>query len=123
MPISLRALAADRQTLRIDYGEAGDLNITFTPSLVTEKLIRQIRAITADSDVDEMADAINATLLRLVESWDVTDDNGAVIPLTPDGMGDVPIMVRFDILNKLVDEMRLGEPKGTPSPKPSRKRS
>lgn len=123
MPISLRALAQDRHTLRIDYGDAGDLNIVYTPSLITEKLLAQMSAITNDSQVPEVGAAVNATLARIVQSWDVTGDDGAVIPLTEEALADMPLLVRVDILTRLVADMRLGETTGTPSPTRSRKRS
>ena len=124
MPITLRALAQDRHTLRIDYGEdVGDLNIVYTPSLITEKLLAQMTAITDDSGMPEVGAAVNATLARIVQSWDLTGDEGAVIPLTEEALADIPIMVRVDILTRLVSDMRLGESTGTPSPTRSRKRS
>jgi len=53
MPITLRALARDRHTLRIDYGEDGDLNVTYAPSRITEKLIAQMSDVHDDTDVAE----------------------------------------------------------------------
>jgi hypothetical protein len=123
MPITLRALAQDHHTLRIDYGAEGDLNIVYTPSLITEKLLAQMSAISATSEMPAVGAAVNDTLARLVQSWDLTGDDGAVIPLTPEALVDIPLMVRVDILSRLVSDMRLGEQTGTPSKTPSRKRS
>ena len=123
MPISLRALAQDRHTLRIDYGDAGDLNIVYTPSLITEKLLAQMSALSDASPMPAVGEAVNATLARIIQTWDMTDDAGAAIPLTEEALVDIPLLVRVDILSRLVADMRLGEPTGTPSKPRSSKRS
>ena len=123
MPITLRALAQDRQTLRIDYGDAGDLNIVYTPSLLTEKLLTRLSSMTGETAMGDAAEIVNAVLLKLVLEWDLLDDDGEPLPLTVDGMGEAPLKVRFDIMQRIASDMRLGEPKGTPSPTRSRKHS
>lgn len=123
MPLDLGHLQTNTKALRIDYGEAGDVNVTYRPANLTETSIRQLRAIQASATtidtMEEKLAALNTLLRQLVVSWDLTRD-GVPIPLTEEALSEVPMDVRGDIVTAIVGDTRLGERTGTPTRRTSR---
>lgn len=116
MPLNLRNLSSNSATCRVDYGEAGDINITYRIANLTEKTIRQIAVLQDENEQDFDANmaALNSLLRSLVISWDLQRD-GVTIPLTDEALADVPIDVRADVLRNIFEDSRMGEANGTPT--------
>lgn len=120
MPLDLQNLQDESATCHIGYGAAGEINLVYRPNAITEKMIRQLRILEDEEnrDFDANMAALNGLIIRLVVSWDLTN-KGVPIPLTDDGLSDVPIKIRTDVLNAIFAESRLGEPQGTSTAKKS----
>lgn len=123
MPLELSNLRNNSKALRIDFGAAGDINLVYRPGNVTPNSIRRLQAVVAaedapaDDDADaaiEHMDAIIAFVRDIVVRWDL-QRNGAVIPLTDEGLGDVPMEVLMRILGDIGEDASLGETTGAAS--------
>lgn len=83
MPIRLNDYRElDQQTIHFDFGEAGDLNVTFAPNALSKDA--GTRADMAASSGDSVA-ALDI-FLETVRSWDLQDADGDVLPLTTENV-------------------------------------
>ena len=132
MPLDLQHLMSDTAEARIDYGAAGDITVVYRPGNVTEKTIRELTVLnTADNTSSDTSDgngtgqalasitAMNTLLLQLLVSWDLTNHDEP-IPLTVDGLADVPLSIRGDILRAIFSESRLDPTSAMPTKPASR---
>jgi len=146
MPVSFRDLTGGEAQVDVVYN-GHTVKLRYDPSTVTENTVRDVgrelreryrkRAAEDEGEglntlklafaqLDEAMmtpDVINALLCRCLLWWDLLDDTGGYFPITEERLGDLPLPFRQATLNTILDEMRLGEQRGT-SPKPrSSKRS
>lgn len=114
MPLNLNNLNSNSATCRVDYGDAGDINITYRVGNLTEKTVKQLQVLQdkKQTDLTRNMAAVNAVLRQLVIAWDLLRD-GKPVALTDDALGDVPIDVRGDVLRAIFEGARLGETNGT----------
>lgn len=116
MPLDYRNLQSNTAAVRIDYGEAGDINILYRPNALTEKTIRRLSVLqdSANVDFDANMSAIVGMLVQLIASWDLTA-NGEPVPITVEALEEVPIAIRMDVLRAILEDGRLGEQIGIAS--------
>lgn len=132
MPLDLADITTNSATARVDYGEAGDINITFRPENVTEATVTRWRVVakraatdataTADDDdetqLERVGAALNTILAQLIISHDLRR-RGVPVPPTEEGYATVPLDVRRDMLTAIMEEMSLDPKALAPSPPPS----
>ena len=100
--ITLSRLAADRKTVDVAFGEE-IISVTYRPrwfTALTESRFREA------SEQERHAKAAIEMFIDFVSEWNVTDDNGDVIPLTAEGLSPVPTVILTDIFAKVMDDLR-----------------
>jgi hypothetical protein len=90
----LSSVAPDEDTLIVPFG-AEHLTVAYRPSLITQRLAEQMQASVDNAVILE-------ALSGLLVSWDLEDNNGRPIPVTPDGLKDVPIPVLVRVAQTMV---------------------
>lgn len=109
MPLELRNLKTNTATARVDYGEAGDINIVFRPENITEKTIRALDVLddrSNERDILANTKAVNTVLCQLIVSLDLTLA-GVPVPVTEEGFESVPFLIRMDMARAIVGAIRL----------------
>lgn len=84
----------DVATVRIDFGEAGDLNVEFYPNKLTYGLRKKIAAAAEADDYDSMLEHF----IRIFKSWDLLDDKGEPEPLDMAVFEDLGVEVLGEII-------------------------
>src|SRR5579859_234614 len=116
MPLDLHRLISNTAEASVDYGDAGTVNVVYRPGNITEKSLRELAVLNDSDNNDALTNihAMNTVLLQTLVSWDLTN-NGEPVPLTVDGLADVPLHVRGDIIKAIFEDIRLDPTTGTPS--------
>lgn len=95
-----------------------ELGITLTYRLanVTERTLAHLRILEdkADQDGERNLKAMTDVLARLVITWDLTD-HGEPVPVTREGIADVPADIRADVLAAIVKDAQVDPTTGTVS--------
>jgi hypothetical protein len=107
MGITLSKMASNTAKVVIPVGE-DEVNVTYYPQRVTEKLFGSLTVLSDEKNTDVMANAtaLNDVLMTLVASWDVTYDDGQPIPITQEALPDVPLTFRASVVNAIEEDMR-----------------
>jgi len=100
MPSLGQIVDATRRVV-VTFGDV-ELKIAYRPGAVTPRLQRAIRQAQIEGDVDTV---MLEMLIRLVASWDLTDDDGALVPLTTDALADLPVRLLSGILVALGEDL------------------
>lgn len=96
--------------IRIEFdGDDEDLNVEYRPRAITPRMEDQFQTYIDENHGERV---VFDSLAAMVVTWDLTDDAGVPIPLTPDALNDVPSSVLTYVLNKLREDIR-------PNPQPS----
>ena len=127
----LSAVIRDRSEIVIPLEDGESLTITYRPSRVSTDLtetmveIRRLflkhRAGKLDpSEAERFADQMGARqvyepLCELLVSWDLTDEDDEVYPITPEGMRRVPLSVLGFILGQIMGDNRPNLKTSSPS--------
>lgn len=111
MPLSLSKIqpVEESRDITLDFGEAGTIEMTVLPDRFTLGRQRAIRKAQDANDAAGIADA----LFAVVESWDLQDDDGNVIPLDESGVDMLQLGTAILIANKMTEA--LGGPKAETS--------
>lgn len=86
MPISLAQLKGNVRTINVAYF-SDNLAVTYRPSELTPQNQSEI------NDKIEAGEAKNIlieTLCQVMISWDVVDDEGTMLPITPETLAQAP---------------------------------
>lgn len=98
---SLSQLTPDRARLTVPFGSSA-LKVAYRPYAVTPRLQRQVAAAQRDQDLDA---GLLLPFCRIVESWDLTDDDGSLVPIEPASLEDVPARVLLAVLLAIGEDM------------------
>lgn len=101
MPIRLSALAADRGTVKVSFGD-DVLNIKYKPS-----------AINVEQEERELAEragghhllAMAKSLAEIIETWDLQDDAGKDLPVAVDVLRPLGLSVLQKITRAILDDL------------------
>jgi len=109
MPISFSKMA--RNVAHIDLHYAGDtVAISYCPALVTEQVLADLQSFGDSSAEDLVAhfQTFNATLARIVKSWDVYEDDAQTVmfPLIPARLAELPLDFRLQALMGIAQDIR-----------------
>lgn len=72
----------ERVDLAVAFPGGSVLNVVYTPSTYTVAELEELQSVERD------ATRVLASIRRLIVDWDLTDDSGAVIPLTEPTEGE-----------------------------------
>lgn len=94
MPIKLTDLVAGKRSIAIEF-EAGVLNITYDPSVITadnerEEIAMRMRGLVINS--------LAQSLERMIVEWDLVDDKGKPIPIKLESL----TALGYDVLNYIM---------------------
>lgn len=85
------------RTVEVGQGE-GALHVTYRPAVITPRFQKAMVAAMTANDVDG---GLLWPMSELIAEWDLTDDDGAPIPTTPDGLAEVPVRGLMAILEAI----------------------
>jgi hypothetical protein len=99
MPIKLSSIQSDdiTETVTIDFGKDGDLNIAVVPNRFTKGFQRQLRAAINDEDETALMDLF----FTIVKDWDLLGPNSKKLPVTPETTDQLGMVVIADIMKKV----------------------
>lgn len=109
MPISLAKIAKNTAKVTFKWGD-DDVNITYIPGKVTEKVYADLLAFQGmEKDPQTIMDGFNSLsdiLIRLIKEWDVLNDDGSMYPLTPEALSELPIFFRMECVSAITGDVR-----------------
>lgn len=97
MGISLRKLLEDRAEVTVNT-PAGPLRVAYRPGRLTLRMVMALQEGIAD---------LPAALAELVADWDLLDDAGQPIPVTPEVAAGLPLWLIRVILEAIVQDWTL----------------
>jgi hypothetical protein len=115
MPITLQKIASDTASVSFPFmGET--VNVTYRPSMFTERIIGRLRDITAAAcGIHQIETAFTASadmILDLVATWDVLEEEGGgPIPVTREVVSGLPVPFRTALLQAIFEDAQ-GEARG-----------
>jgi hypothetical protein len=111
MPLKLSAIQKTQEDrdIVLDFGDAGSLNMTVRPSQYTIGHQRQLKKAIREKDVATQADLLFAAVV----SWDMTDEEGEVLPLDESSIDQLTQSTVLEIALKMGEA--LGAPKAETS--------
>lgn len=108
---SLKQLVEPTKRLVVLFGDV-ELKLQYRPSAVTPRFQKAVAAAQRDGDIDAL---MLDPLCRLIASWDLTDEDGALIPLEPDALANLPSTILKDLLTAIGEDMTPDPLKGAAS--------
>jgi hypothetical protein len=98
----LSEFANKRSTKRLTV-EIGDvaIELSYRPAVVTPRW-QKAAAAAKDGDIDT---GLLVPMCQLVAGWDLENDDGTPVPLTPEGLQDIPAQALLAILQAVTGDM------------------
>ena len=109
MPIRLSDLAAKTRTVTVDF-EGTPIEVTYLPgrmTMATQQRLQKSTELPAGKANRELA----TILAELVAGWDVTDDNGAPLPVTEELVRQLPLRFVTALTTELFEDINPNEGK------------
>ena len=95
MPVKRKALAErEVRSVRIDFGDAGDLNVEFFPGKLTFALQKRINQAAQADDYETLLESF----LVIFAGWDLLDEDGEPEPLTMAVFEDLGLDVLAEVM-------------------------
>lgn len=114
MPVSLRDLVGGNREVSIPFGKE-TLHLTYDPKHYTyteEETLNAIIAEERETGGSRGAKHSINRFLGLVKKWDLVDYESKVIPLTEEGLRDVPRLAIDELYVKVLADMRAEDAAG-----------
>lgn len=109
MPVTLSKIASNQASVTLHYGE-DSVTVEYYPGRVTERVMAQLQSFSKmdESNLVEGFHAFNETLIHLIKSWDVYEDDAqtTMFPLDVERFADLPIQFRMSVLNAIMEDIR-----------------
>lgn len=103
MGISASALTGETRTFTWVRGE-DTCEITYrTGGLTADDIKKAAKA--EEGDKSAVIDKLLVMLSDILESWEVLDDKGKMVPTTVEGMGGLPFGFLVEVLNAIQEDM------------------
>ena len=74
-------------------------------SNVTLKVFFDLQVLLASQDAEKMQEGFESFATDVLQSWDVTDDDGTSIPTDSDGFGQLPFTLALAVLTAWVEQV------------------
>lgn len=107
--MKLSTVKSERKKLTANFDDLGDLHITYVPGMLTPEVEDELQEALEQPGSGKFVCEFAS---RLIEEWDLLDDDDVPIPLTAEGLKQVPIPFMGDVLAKIREDMNPGEENG-----------
>lgn len=108
MAVRLSQIKGETRTVRIDFGDEGDLNITFRPGGITPAREEELQVEEAEG---RGLRALIGLLCEVIVEWDLLDENGAPFPLDVEAlMQSIPADLFQQVFLAIGEAAAPGEP-------------
>jgi hypothetical protein len=104
MTLQLNQVLNNTATVEVTYSDLGQCKITYRPGVITPESIAELKA----TDEDNATEGLIEQICKLVVTWEIEDD-GAMLPITPDNCRKLPIALLGTILRGIMKEIRMGK--------------
>lgn len=104
MAITLSQIISERRPKVVRYGDH-EVNIVYNPAVLT---LEMAESPAATSNASAMVDMLAAILVE----WDLTEDDGTVIPTTRESMAKIPLVFLARVLETITSDDHAGEAQG-----------
>ncbi len=111
MPIKLSQLVNKSASIQLWF-DKDDLNVEYYPNKITDELLLgwQEAVNKGEANTAEYLQSNNQAFLDLIKSWDLLEDDDInFVPLTPEHMLKVPIVVKSQVMAAIMKEIQSGE--------------
>jgi hypothetical protein len=108
MPVTLAKLAANTAEVKLAVGD-DTVTITYFPARINEQVYADLSLLADPTNRDVAANvgALNDTLVKLVKSWDVLEDDGVTMfPVSAERLSELPLVFRAEVINAIFADMR-----------------
>lgn len=114
MPASLKSITGKKATIHVpldsDDPESAKVRIVYRSRAITERKIEQINETGRERYKGELTDArqVRAFIQSIVTEWDLLadPDDSDPVPLTSEGLADVPTAFLIEILEATVADQK-----------------
>jgi hypothetical protein len=103
--MKLSQVLADRSSVTVPFGEHS-LKVTYKPHVYTPKFQSEADRAAQGEDTDRLS----AMLSPLLDSWDLTDDDGKMITLDVASLRSLPIKILSDVLLAILRDFNPNPP-------------
>lgn len=113
--MKLSQLVDYRRSVTIPVG-GGTITLGYNPAGVTPRMFATIEVLQESPDNPRIVSMAMAEMLsQMATNWDVTDDDGAPLPLTTDALMDVPIQILSKMCEAIFAEIAVPNAPSAPS--------
>lgn len=95
----LSEIFSTSKTVEVTIGD-GKLAVTYRPDAVTPELVDRM-----NNTGSAPGEAIATSVVELVESWDLTDNDGQPYPLTVEAVRKLPVSFLSSVTNAITDDI------------------
>jgi hypothetical protein len=91
--------------LVIPFEEDDDepLTVVYRPRGLKTETLTQLQAAKATEQFDQL---VCVQIIALVESWDLTDEDGTPVPITPESLAAIPVTLLSHVFDKINEDIR-----------------
>jgi hypothetical protein len=107
MAISLAALKSGTRVVDIDFAPAGTLKVEYSPSGYTPLLEAKASEAMESGRASNM---LLTMLIPLITKWDLTGEDEKPLPITEEGLSQLPVFTLSRILEAITEDMKPGKP-------------
>jgi hypothetical protein len=105
MSASLKDLLAQRRTIIVKLFGDLPVEVTYRPGFLTPRKQAEIQAAAKEETADSTKQAV-ATFVGFIHAWDLEGDKkGTPVPLTEEGLADVPLAALAQITMQCGEDM------------------
>lgn len=112
MPISLSAITGKTKSVAVEW-EGETITVSYSPAQYTPNYIDALnakqRAAESIEDATEQGRQFAEMACEVVKAWDIQDENGAVLPATPDNMALLPVALIQAMIVAITVDLRPNE--------------
>lgn len=110
MPISIKKIAGKVASVTFQAGETPDetLTVQYYPGLLTEKVFATLQGFGEQTDIKAGFEEFNQTLVSLIKSWDLYEDDEQTImfPIDAARFAELPFELRMQVVDAIMRDMR-----------------
>ena len=102
-------------SVALDFGNEDIVNVQIKPHAFSWREAKELqREIKSSEDDDHTIALVHRQFLRSVVGWDIEGDTeGVSVPLTPEGLEEVPLTLLGDLLSRSYEQVYAGKKRAT----------
>ena len=109
--MKLSDIATTTTRVTVSLGGDAEVWVDFRPQAVTPQLIAGMASAEQSGDAGQAALNLAAVVCAVVAGWDLQEDDGRMVELTPDRVAALPLFVLQHVLAATKDAVTVGEAK------------